>query len=72
MPAASVGGTCLYVLEFAALKELPAQCEVWHSRLARVVLHTQKNISVSYVRARAKGDLSAVRSLYGSDVSRYW
>ena len=37
-----------------------------------VSYYTQKNISVSYVRARAKGDLSAVRSLYGSDVSRYW
>ena len=37
-----------------------------------VSYYTQKNISVSYVRARAKGDLSAVRSLYGSEVSRYW
>ena len=37
-----------------------------------VSYYTQKNISVSYVRARAKGDLSALRSLYGSDVSRYW
>ena len=37
-----------------------------------VSYYTQKNISASYVRARAKGDLLAVRSLYGSDVSRYW
>ncbi len=37
-----------------------------------VSYYTQKNISVSYVRAREKGDLSAVKSLYGNDSSRYW
>ena len=35
-------------------------------------IYTQKNISVSYVRAREKGDLAAVKSLYGNDSSRYW
>lgn len=37
-----------------------------------VSYYTQKNISVSYVRAREKGDLAAVKSLYGNDSSRYW
>ena len=37
-----------------------------------VSYYTQKNVSVSYVRAREKGDLAAVKSLYGNDSSRYW
>ena len=37
-----------------------------------VSYYTQKNISVSYVRAREKGDLAAVKSLYGNNSSRYW
>lgn len=37
-----------------------------------VSYYTQKNISVSYVRARERGDLASVRSLYGSDFYRYW
>lgn len=37
-----------------------------------VSYYTQKNISVSYVRAREKGDLNAVRSLYGNTRNRYW
>lgn len=37
-----------------------------------VSYYTQKNISVSYVRARERGDLAAVKSLYGNDSSRYW
>lgn len=37
-----------------------------------VSYYTQKNISVSYVRARERGDLASVRSLYGSDFNRYW
>lgn len=37
-----------------------------------VSYYTQKNISVSYVRAREKGDLASVKSLYGNDSSRYW
>lgn len=37
-----------------------------------VSYYTQKNISVSYVRARERGDLAAVKSLYGNGSSRYW
>ena len=37
-----------------------------------VSYYTQKNISVSYVRASKKGDLNAVRSLYGDLNSRCW
>ncbi|MDY5859061.1 MAG: DUF4141 domain-containing protein [Porphyromonas sp.] len=37
-----------------------------------VSYYTQKNISVSYVRARERGNLVSVRSLYGSDFNRYW
>lgn len=37
-----------------------------------VSYYTQKNISVSYVRASKKGDLNAVRSLYGDLNTRYW
>ena len=33
---------------------------------------TQKNISVSFVRAAEKGELERVNSLYGSGSSRYW
>ena len=37
-----------------------------------VSYYTRKNISVSYVRAREKGDLSAVQALYGNTANRYW
>ncbi|KGL47550.1 MULTISPECIES: DUF4141 domain-containing protein [Bacteroidales] len=37
-----------------------------------VSYYTRKNISVSYVRARQKGELEQVRSLYGSSDIRYW
>lgn len=37
-----------------------------------VLYYTRKNISVSYVRAREKGDLSSVKALYGDTANRYW
>ena len=33
---------------------------------------TQKSISVSYIRAKAKNDMERVLSLYGSPSERYW
>lgn len=33
---------------------------------------TQKNISVSYIRAKEKGDTERVLSLYGTPSERYW
>lgn len=72
MPAASVGGHCFSTPGLTTLKELPAQCVRYATVDSLMSYYTQKNISDSNVRARAKGDLSALRSLYGSDVSRYW
>lgn len=37
-----------------------------------VSYYTRKNISVSYVRARQKGEFEQVRSLYGTSNIRYW
>ena len=37
-----------------------------------VSYYTRKNISVGFVRAREKGELSEVKSLYGNTASRYW
>lgn len=37
-----------------------------------VSYYTQKNISVSYLRAREKGDPASIRSLYGDNSNRYW
>lgn len=37
-----------------------------------VSYYTRKNISVSYVRARQKGEFEQVRSLYGNSEIRYW
>ncbi|WIM92353.1 DUF4141 domain-containing protein [Porphyromonas gingivalis] len=37
-----------------------------------VSYYTRKNISVSYVRARQKGEFEQVRSLYGTSDIRYW
>ncbi|NDV84670.1 DUF4141 domain-containing protein [Bacteroides sp. 51] len=34
--------------------------------------YTQKSISVSYIRAKEKGDTDRVLSLYGSPAERYW
>jgi len=33
---------------------------------------SQKNISVSFIRSREKGDLERVRALYGEPTERYW
>ena len=37
-----------------------------------VSYYTNKNISVSYLRARKKSDVSRVMSLYGNADERYW
>ncbi|MBR8758715.1 DUF4141 domain-containing protein [Porphyromonas levii] len=37
-----------------------------------VSYYTRKNISVSYVRAKQKGELAQMLSLYGADDARYW
>lgn len=37
-----------------------------------VSYYTNKNISVSYLRAKKKNDMDRVISLYGSDNDRYW
>ena len=37
-----------------------------------VMYYTNKNISVSYLRARKKNDMDRVLSLYGSRNERYW
>ena len=37
-----------------------------------VSYYTNKNISVSYLRARKKSDVSRVMSLYGNANERYW
>ena len=37
-----------------------------------VMYYTNKNISVSYLRARKKNDMDRVLSLYGSSSERYW
>ena len=37
-----------------------------------VMYYTNKNISVSYLRARKKNDVSRVMSLYGNANERYW
>ena len=37
-----------------------------------VMCYTNKNISVSYLRARKKNDMDRVLSLYGSGSERYW
>ena len=34
--------------------------------------YTQKSISVSFIRAKEKGDTDRVLSLYGSPADRYW
>ncbi len=37
-----------------------------------VQYYTNKNISISYIRAREKGKLAQVQALYGSANDRYW
>ena len=37
-----------------------------------VVYYTNKNVSVSYLRAKKIGDTDRVMALYGSPVNRYW
>lgn len=37
-----------------------------------VQYYTNKNIGVSYLRAKKKGDLSRITSLYGNPNERYW
>ena len=38
----------------------------------RVMYYTNKNISVSYLRAKKKNDMDRVLALYGSRSERYW
>ena len=37
-----------------------------------VSYYTNKNIAVSYLRARKKNDLDRVMRLYGNEISKYW
>lgn len=37
-----------------------------------VSYYTNKNIAVSYLRARKKNDLDRVMRLYGDETSKYW
>ena len=37
-----------------------------------VMYYTNKNISVSYLRAKKKNDMDRVLALYGSRSERYW
>ena len=37
-----------------------------------VSYYTNKNISVSYLRARKKNDMDRVMALYGNKTDRYW
>jgi len=37
-----------------------------------VTYYTNKNISVSYLRAKKKNDTSRILALYGSNNDRYW
>lgn len=37
-----------------------------------VTYYTRKNISVSYVRAKERGNIAEVKALYGNTTSRYW
>lgn len=37
-----------------------------------VTYYTRKNISVSYVRAKERGNIAEVKALYGNTASRYW
>lgn len=37
-----------------------------------VSYYTNKNIAVSYLRARKKNDLDRVMRLYGNETSKYW
>ena len=37
-----------------------------------VSYYTRKNISISFIRAREKGQIAEVKALYGSGSSRYW
>ena len=37
-----------------------------------VSYYTNKNIAVSYLRARKKNDMERVMRLYGNETSKYW
>lgn len=37
-----------------------------------VTYYTRKNISVSYVRAKERGNIAEVKALYGNTANRYW
>ncbi|WP_347563464.1 hypothetical protein [Phocaeicola plebeius] len=47
-----------------------------HSKMKRyrnlVSYYTNKNISVSYLRAKKKNDLDRIMGLYGNMNERYW
>ena len=57
-------------------KERMDVVERCHSKIKRyrnlVSYYTNKNISVSYLRAKKKNDLDRIMGLYGSMNERYW
>lgn len=52
-----------------AIDDIYNKLREYHSLVS---YYTRKNISVSYVRARQRGDLSQVQALYGTSKDRYW
>ena len=57
-------------------KERMDVVERYHSKMKRyhnlVSYYTNKNISVSYLRAKKKNDLDRIMGLYGNMNERYW
>ena len=65
------------LLPISREQRLPAAAvERCHSKMKRyrnlVSYYTNKNISVSYLRAKKKNDLDRIMGLYGNMNERYW
>ena len=63
-------------LLYTSDKERMDVVERCHSKMKRyrnlVSYYTNKNISVSYLRAKKKNDLDRIMGLYGNMNERYW
>ena len=76
LSAIAFGYTKLLEESNEVLTELRNVVERCHSKMKRyrnlVSYYTNKNISVSYLRAKKKNDLDRIMGLYGNMNERYW
>ena len=76
LDAIASGYTKLLEESNGVLQDLKQIIDEWYRDMRRyrnlVSYYTNRNIAVSYLRARKRNDMDRVMRLYGDETSRYW